>query len=188
MEEISGGGRPKPLRFDGKTGNYGERGSDAALNNQEFVADIYAAQGGYMKFNGKGEPPDRRLGPIFPKDEAPVRSTLGDTDKAKWPPGKFNGGDPEDPWLMVVEIPMQHRETGELYTFSAQTRGSLAAVKDLLAQCRRLSEGHNPIIRLAVGSYKGKFGTVKKPILTIIGKSPIDGGPDEGPFDDEIPF
>jgi hypothetical protein len=188
MDEVSGGGGAKLLKFDGKAGNYVVRGSDTALNNQEFVADIYAAQGGYIKFNGKGEPPQRRLGPLFPKDEAPLRGTLGDTDKSQWPPGKFKGGESEDPWTAVIEIPTTHRETGEPYLLTAQTRSSLTAMKDLLAQCRRLPEGHNPIIRLAVGSYKGKFGTVKKPILTIIGKSPIEGGPDEGPFDDEIPF
>jgi hypothetical protein len=188
MDEVSGGGGAKLLKFDGKAGNYVVRGSDIALNNQEFVADIYAAQGGYIKFNGKGEPPERRLGSVFPKDEAPLRSTLGDTDKDRWPPGKFNGGEPEDPWTAVIEIPMQHRETGELHTFTAQTRGALAAAKDLLAQSRRIPENNNPIIRLGVGSYKGKFGTVKKPVLTIIGKSPIEGGEESDAFGDEIPF
>ena len=124
----------------------------------------------------------------IPLGQAPERSTLGKLDKSEWPAGKFNGGEPEDPWTPTIELPMQHRETGDEYIYVAQTRGSLAAVKDLLAQCRRLPEGHNPIVRLAVGSYKGKFGTVKKPVLTIVGKSPIDGGADEGPFDDEIPF
>jgi hypothetical protein len=188
LEEVSGGGGAKLLKFDGKAGNHVIRGSDEAMNNQEMVADIYGARGGYVLFNGKGVPPERQLGPIYPKDEAPARSSLGKLDKSEWPPGKFNGGEPEDPWTPTIELPMQHRETGEQFVYAAQTRGALAAIKDLLAQCRRLPEGHNPIVRLAVGSYKGKFGTVKKPVLTIIGKSPIEGGPDEGPFDDEIPF
>jgi hypothetical protein len=188
MDEVSGGGGAKLLKFDGKAGNYVVRGSDTALNNQEFIADIYSAKGGYMKFGGKGVPPERQLGSIFPRDEAPLRSTLGNTDKSEWAPGKFNSDEVEDPWTAVIEIPMTHRETGEPHLLTAQTRGALAAVKDLLAQCRRLPESHNPIIRLAVGSYKSKFGTVKKPVLTIVGKSPIDGGADKGPFDDEIPF
>jgi hypothetical protein len=187
LEEVSGGGA-KLLKFDGKAGNHVVRGSDETMNNQEMVADIYGAKGGYVLFNGKGVPPERQLGPIFPKDEAPARSSLGKLDKSEWPPGKFNGGEPEDPWTPTIELPMQHRETGEQFVYTAQTRGALTAIKDLLAQARRTPEGFNPIVRLAVGSYKGKFGTVKKPVLTIIGKSPIDGGGDEGPFDDEIPF
>jgi hypothetical protein len=187
LDEVSGGGQ-KLAGFDGKAGNHVVRGSDEVLNNQEMIADIYGARGGYLLFNGKGVPPERQLGPIYPKDEAPDRSTLGKLDKSEWAPGKFSDGEPEDPWRPTIELPIRHRTTGEEYIYTAQSRGSLAAVKDLLAQCRRLQEGHNPIVRLAVGSYKGKFGTVKKPVLTIVGKSPIDGGPDEGPFNDEIPF
>jgi hypothetical protein len=54
MDEVSGGGGAKLLKFDGKAGNYVVRGSDANFNNQEFVADIYAAKGGYIKFGEKG--------------------------------------------------------------------------------------------------------------------------------------
>jgi hypothetical protein len=187
LEEVSGGGGAKLLKFDGKAGNHVVRGSDEAMNNQEMVADIYGAKGGYMLFNGKGVPPERQLGPIFPKDEAPARSSLGKLDKSEWVAGKFSD-EPEDPWTATIELPMQHRTTGEQFVYTAHTRGALAALRDLIAQCRRLPEGNNPIIRLAVGSYKGKFGTVKKPVFTIIGKSPIDGGPDGNAFDDDIPF
>jgi hypothetical protein len=182
------GSAAKIAGFDGKAGNHVIRGSDEILSNQEFVADIYGARGGHVLFNGKGVPPEKALGPIYPKDEAPDRSTLGKLDKSEWQPGKFSDGEPEDPWRPTIELPIRHRTTGEEHTYVANSRGSLAAIKDLLAQCRRLPEGHNPIIRLAVGSFKGKFGTVKKPVLTIIGKSPIEGGPEEGPFEDEIPF
>jgi hypothetical protein len=187
LDSVSGGGQ-KLAGFDGKAGNHVIRGSDEVLNNQEFIANIYGARGGFVMFNGKGVRPESQLGPIFPKDEAPERASLGKLDKSEWPPGKFNGGEPEDPWRPTIELPLQHRETGDEYLYTAQTRGALMAVKDLLAQCRRVPEGHNPIIRLAVGSYKGKFGTVKKPVLTIIGKSPIEGGEESDAFGDDVPF
>ena len=84
------------------------------------------------------------------------------------PNGRFSDG-PEDPWTPVIELPLIHRESGEAFTFTAQSKTSLAAVKDFLGLCRRVSEGFLPIVRLDVGSFKGKFGQVKKPALSVIG-------------------
>jgi hypothetical protein len=187
MEEVFSGGDTKLLKFDGRAGNYVARGSDETFNGQEFVADIYAAKGGYIRFGGKGQAPDRHLGLIFPKDEAPLRSSLGDIVKSEWPKGKF-GDEPEDPWTQVIEIPLRHKESGELYLFTAQSRTSLSAAKDFLGHCRRLPENVNPLIRLGVGSYKGKFGTVKKPTITIIGRIAIETGEETDSFSDGIPF
>jgi hypothetical protein len=173
MDEVSNGGGAKLLKFDGRAGNYVVRGSETTFNNQEFVVDVYSATGGFLKFKGKGEPPDRRTGPIFPKDQAPSRASLGDLDRSKWETGKF-GDAPEDPWTPVIELPLTHRETGEAYTFTAQSKTSLAATKEFLGLCRRLPESFLPIVRLGVGSFKGKFGLVKKPVLSMIGKSPIE--------------
>jgi hypothetical protein len=187
--EVSGGGGAKLLKFDGRAGNYGVKGIDETFNNQEFIADIYGAKGGYMKFGEKGQPPERHLGPVFPKDSAPLRASLGDTDRNQWPKAKFGGDEPEDPWTQVIEIPMRHKETGELYVFTAQSKTALAAAKDLLGQCKRLPEGFEPVIRLGVGSYKSKFGVVKKPILSVVAKVAMEAeGEAENIFSDEIGF
>jgi hypothetical protein len=187
MDEVSGGGGTKLLKFDGRLGSYVVRGSEDNMNNQEFIADIYAARGGYLKFGGKGQPPERHLGSVFPKDEAPLRSSLGNLDKAEWPAAKFGGEEPEDPWTQVIEIPLRHKETGDLFTFTAQSRTSLAAVKDFFAQCRRLPDAFEPIVRLNIGSFKGRFGVVKKPVVSIVGKVPIEADSEGAPFDDEVP-
>ena len=185
MDEVSSGGGTKLLKFDGRAGNYVVRGSEATFDGQEFVVDVYSATGGFLKFKGKGEPPERHTGPIFPKDQAPSRVSLGDLDRSKWETGKF-GDEPEDPWTPVIEFPLTHRETGEAYTFTAQSKTSLAAAKDFLGLSRRLPESFLPIVRLDVGSFNGKFGPVKKPVLSMIGKSPIETESNEGlPWDDE---
>ena len=185
MDEVSSGGGAKLLKFDGRAGNYLVRGSEATFDGQEFVVDVYSATGGFLKFKGKGEPPERHTGPIFPKDQAPSRVSLGDLDRSKWETGKF-GDEPEDPWTPVIEFPLTHRETGEAYTFTAQSKTSLAAAKDFLGLSRRLPESFLPIVRLDVGSFNGKFGPVKKPVLSMIGKSPIEmESNEELPWDDE---
>jgi hypothetical protein len=187
-DEVGIGGGKPILKFN-KEARYVKRGSEEAMNDQEFVAKIREARAGYIKFNGNEEP-ERRLGAIFPKDEAPSRSSLGDTDKSLWRKGKF-GPEPEDPWTAVVEIPLQHRETGEEYLFAAQSKTAIAAMMDFLSQAKRLPEGFDPVIRLGVGSFKSRFGPMKKPVLSIIGKvssgAPAENGKDK-PFNDELGF
>jgi hypothetical protein len=179
----------KPILKFNKEARYVKRGSEEAMNDQEFVAKIREARAGYIKFNGNEEPV-RRLGAIFPKDEAPSRSSLGDTDKSVWLKGKFSP-EPEDPWTAVVEIPLQHRETGEEYLFAAQSKTSIGAAMDFLSQAKRVPEGFDPVIRLGVGSFKSRFGPMKKPVLSIVGKvpsgAPAGSGTDK-PFNDALNF
>jgi hypothetical protein len=187
MDDVNGGGASL-LKYDGRGGTYVKVGTEDTFNGQEFIADIYSATGGYVKFKGKGETPEKSMGLIFPKDLAPLRSTLGDLDKGAWVKGKFSE-EPEDPWHRVIELPLRHKESSETYTFTAQNKNALGAVKDLLGQCRRLPEGFQPVVRLNTASFKGRFGSVKKPVLTIIGKVANEADGDDGnPFDDEIPF
>ena len=79
------------------------------------------AVAGYLKFKEKGEAPERHTGAIFPKDEAPSRASLGDTDQSEWAIGKFSG-EPEDPWTPVIELPLRHQETGEEYILTCQSQ------------------------------------------------------------------
>ena len=130
------------------------------------------------------------MGSIFPKDEAPLRSTLGNADKSEWAKGRFSD-EPEDPWTATIEIPLRHRETGEEYMFAAMSKTALGAAKDLLAQARRIPDGFDPVIRLGVGSFKSKFGPIKKPVLSIVGKVVAAGNgavKDESPFNDPLQF
>jgi hypothetical protein len=183
---ISGG---KPILKFNKEARYVKRGSEEAMNDQECVAKIRAARAGYIKFNGNNQP-QRRLGAIFPKDEAPSRSSLGDTDKSKWPKAKFGDG-PEDPWIAVIEIPLQHRETGEELLFCAHSKTHIGAAMDFLAQARPVPDGFDPVIRLCVGSFNSRYGQIKKPVLSIVGRVPSNGasnGKGEPPFSDSLEF
>ena len=89
MDEAAGGGGPPIMKFT-KEAKYAKSGSDESFNDQEFVVDAHGVRGGYIKFGEKGETPEKHLGPIFPKDEAPLRSSLGNTDKSEWVKGRFS--------------------------------------------------------------------------------------------------
>jgi hypothetical protein len=173
-----------------KEARYAKSGSEESFNDQEFVADVHATRGGYIKFGEKGQTPEKHLGTIFPKDEAPLRSSLGNTDQSAWAKGRF-GDEPEDPWTAVIEIPLKHKETGEEFLFCAQSKTSLGAARDFLTQARRVPQGFNPVIRFGVGSFQSRFGQIKKPVLSIVGKVPSSGaanGKDEPPFNDSLGF
>jgi hypothetical protein len=95
----------------------------------------------------------------------------------------------DTPWTAVIEIPLKHKETGEELLFCAQSKTSLGAARDFLAQARRVPQGFDPVIRLSVGSFRSKFGPIKKPVLSIIGKVPGNGAvKDDPPFDDPLQF
>jgi hypothetical protein len=184
MDGIQSGGA-KYIAFDGKEAKYKVQGADTPLNGEQFVARIFEAAGGYIKFGGKDAQPDRRMGSVFPDDKAPDRKSLGDLKQSEWPRGKFSN-EPEDPWRGRIEIPR------EQYILIAMSKTALGAMKDLLKQCSRLPQGYEPRIRLDTASFKGKFGTVKKPLLTITGKVAANGhAPEEQealPFNDSVNF
>jgi hypothetical protein len=187
MDEAAGSGGPPIMKFT-KEAKYAKSGSDESYNDQEFVAETHGIRGGYIKFGEKGQAPEKHLGSIFPKDEAPLRSSLGNTERDQWTKGRFSD-EPEDPWTAVIELPLKHKETGEEFLFCAQSKTSLAAARDFLTQARRVPQGFNPVIRLGVGSFKSKFGPIKKPVLTIVGKVPSNGAAQqEPPFSDSLEF
>ena len=103
MDETSTTGRQPILKWT-KEAKCLQRGSDEPLNDQEFIADVRGARGGYLKFGEKDQPPERHMGSIFPKDEAPLRSSLGNTDKSEWAKGRFSD-EPEDPWTATIRNP-----------------------------------------------------------------------------------
>jgi hypothetical protein len=186
LSDIKSGGA-KYLGFDGKEAKYHVQGSDTPLNGEAFIAHVSEATGGFIKFNGKDEQPERHMAPVFPEDKSPERDGLGDTDQRKWPKGKFTA-EPEDPWRVRLEIPIEHAETGEAYILVAMSKTALGAVKDLLNQCRRLPAGFEPVVTLNVGGFKSKFGPVKKPVLTITGKVESNGHEQAAPFNDSAEF
>ena len=181
------GGGPPLLKFN-REAQYVKRGSDETYNDQLFIAKVREASAGYLKFNGDGTAPERRMGSIFPEDKAPERALLGDTDESAWKKGKFGF---EDPWTACVEIPLQHKETGEELVFVTQSKTGIGAALDFIAQPKRVPDGYLTVIALGVTTYKSQFGPQKKPALIIKGRVPANGAAlNEArlPFNDSLKF
>jgi hypothetical protein len=133
-------------------------------------------QAGYIKFNGKGNPPDRKMGPVFSGFTPPDRESLGDTDQDLWE--KSLEGKPQDPWQFQLMVPMQVVETGELLIFSTSSITGKRAVDNLIEQCermQRLEPDFYPVIKLSIGGFQhrdSRVGWVKTPALPRVGKAP----------------
>ena len=53
---------------------------------------------------------------------------------------------------------------------TCQSKTAIGAAKDLFAQLRRVPDGHDPVIKLAVGTMQTRFGKRKKPVLSLVGQ------------------
>jgi len=76
------------VKFDTKGGRFFTADDDEEISaDEDFVVLADQTLIGRVKFNGKGEPPDRRMGLLYDGFVMPDRKDLGDTDQAKWESG-----------------------------------------------------------------------------------------------------
>jgi hypothetical protein len=167
----------KHIKFDGKGGGYKATSDGSLVDEDTQVVVVYPQiQAGYIKFNGKGNPPDRKMGPVFSGFTPPDRESLGDTDQELWE--KSLEGKPQDPWQFQLMVPMQVVETGELLIFSTSSITGKRAVDNLIEQCermQRLEPDFYPVIKLSIGGFQhrdSRVGWVKTPALPRVGKAP----------------
>lgn len=164
----------------------------------DFIALCDQTLVGFVRFNGEGNSPDYRLGPLFDGFEPPARETLGDTDPSTWELGL--DGKPADPWRSFMYLVLQRGDTGELFTYTTASITGRRAVGNLLRHYGRMQKTHPdayPIIRLKTGGFKHKderVGWVNVPVFAVVGRvakdtaaKPEDSSP-KADFADEIPF
>src|SRR5438105_3632717 len=86
------------------------------------VTSSSAAPRGDVRFHG-GKSVEHRIGYIRDRHKFAERSSLGYTEEVRWE--KDSRGRPIDPWSQQTYLPLQHAETGELYTFVFRSAGAL---------------------------------------------------------------
>jgi hypothetical protein len=146
--------------------------------------------GGWIKFNGPGLEPDRVVGLIYDGFIVPARETLSDPHLA---------GTDGDVWKRQHLLPLQHKESRDLFTFSVVSKTGNAAVINLLRsydRMRRVRPDKLPVIRLKASGYQPNIpgvGYQYKPILVGVGEHDRNdtATPDTsvaGDLQDQIPF
>jgi hypothetical protein len=167
----------KHIKFDGKGGGYKATSDGSLVKEDTPVVVVYPLiQTGWIKFNGRGNPPDRKMGPIFSGFVPHDRQSLGLEDRTRWEEGL--NGEPQDPWQFQLMVPMQVVETGELLIFSTTSSTGKRAVDNLIEQCERmerLEPDFFPVVKLSIGGFQhrdSRVGWVKTPSLPRVGKAP----------------
>jgi hypothetical protein len=184
-----------------KDGKFRTTGDDEEVpEGTEFVVVYDQIQAGWIKFNGKGKEPDRRMGPIFAGFMPPPRESLGDTDKSRWEIGL--DGKPADPWQHQVLVPLLNPKTDELSIFNTTNKTGRRATGTLIKRCERMRKREPdkyPVIKLEIGGFEHddeRVGWVKTPKFPVIGSAPKNKGGDDDntatevadEMNDEIPF
>jgi hypothetical protein len=163
----------------------------------QFVVIYDQIQGGWIKFMGKGNPPERKQGNLFEGFVPPDRESLGDNDQSQWDEGL--SGKPADPWQFQLLLPLQRVETGELFVFNTSSITGRRAVDRLISECgrmQRVEPNDYPVIKLRIGGFQhrdDRVGRVPTPAFERCGKAPkadttMADTSLGGEMSDEIPF
>jgi hypothetical protein len=163
----------------------------------DFIALCDQTLIGWIKFNGEGAPPERKMGALYDGFAMPSRESLGDTDISTWETGL--DGRPQDPWTNQVYLVLQRGDTAELATFVTSSKTGRRAVGNLLRHYERMrttNPGELPVVRLKRSGFDHRdprVGWVSTPAFAVVGRAPRDSAakPDTSAaadLNDDIPF
>jgi hypothetical protein len=162
-----------------KDGKFRTTSDDTEIpEGTELVVVYDQIQAGWIKFNGKGHEPDRRMGPIFDGFMPPPRESLGDMDESLWEEGL--DGKPADPWQHQMLVPLQNPKTDELFIFNTTSITGRREVGNLIKHCARTTKKEPdiyPVVKLQVGGFAHRderVGWVKTPKFVVVGSAPKD--------------
>jgi hypothetical protein len=172
-------------------------GNEVIPETAEFAVFMDEALCGWVRWED-AKPVEHRMGRIADNYMPPVRTELGDIDRAAW---ETDGdGNARDPWQFTNYLPMKSEASDEMYTFVAASRGSLSAVGGLCRQYARHAKKHpdqDPVVKLMSGTYEHRiksYGRIAYPIFCVVGwtaKSDLAPGvPSNDPNDpiEGLPF
>jgi hypothetical protein len=181
-----------------KDGKFVKSSDDEEIpEGTEFVVIYDQTQGGWVKFMGKGNPPERKQGPLFAGFVPPKREELGDLDQSEWEEGL--SGKPADPWQFQLLLPLQHKESGELFVFQTTSVTGRRAVDRVIQWCARMMTTEPdmyPVVKLRISGFEhrdDRVGWVKTPAFERVGAAPKAGTTMadtsvSGDLNDDIPW
>jgi hypothetical protein len=179
LDEHAGGGAGTLFKF-AKDQRFRKVADDEEVPlGKEFIVIYDQIQVGWIKFAGKGEPPERRMGPLFAGFLPCPREALGDTDQSLWDAGL--SGKPADPWQSQILLPLQAVDDADLYVFGTTSITGRRAVGRIIAECQKMQRREPdlyPIIKLALASFQHRderVGRVTVPAFVQVGKTPKTG-------------
>jgi len=166
-------------------GHYGV-GDDEVPLGYEYSAHIDQWMRGWVKFEDNTVT-EKRIGRAADDFKVPEREELGDLDEAKWEMDAT--GKPRDPWTLQSYLPFEDLENGEIVIFVSGSQGGRSAIANLVKVAARYRQRGQPIIKLAVRSYKHKqFGRIETPDFPIIGWTGAANPSNQDEMNDRVPY
>jgi hypothetical protein len=178
------------MKFNHQKGTFfTDDNGEAVPENAEFIAICDETMGGWIRFN-PGYKPDRVMGLICQGFTPPKRSELSNPELADTK---------DDPWQHHHMLPLQHKETRDLFTFSVVSKTGNSAIGNLLrifGRKRRTDPHYLPVIRLRATGWQPAepgAGYQYKPVLVDVGRADRNDAATPNVstaahLDDEIPF
>jgi hypothetical protein len=170
-----------PLRFDAKVGAWKlGLGADAVTipNGTLVVGQMSYLSHVWSKWEDQKRT-GREVAMVGNWEIPKRRDQLDDFDQSFWATDEETG-QPKDPWQQSFELPMVNAETDELWIFSTNSKGGVAAVKKLSGAYGRGQNKHPgcyPVIELSSGGYQHPIrsrGYINTPLLSITDWQPRD--------------
>ncbi len=160
------------LRFT-KTGEY-QYGQDRKELEEgtQLIAGMFTLRDGWVKWQD-GKPVKQLLELVEDGIDKPDRSELGDLDESQWEKmGEGRAAVPRDPWQETSTLVMADPDTGDLFTFSANSKGGRDALMALAGEYDehlRQKPDEIPVIELGSSSYKHRvYGQIFKPEFKVV--------------------
>lgn len=157
------------LRFRKRDWLYGPE-KQKIPGGSRFVGIMNETRFGYIKWNAD-KTAVHVVGKIIDGFKLPPREALDCQDETKWPIGL--DGKPQDPWRLVVYLPLASLDGEQLLTFSSNTKTGRPAFWKLVDRYSwqgRKHPGQYPIIELKATGYEDKrFGWIDTPSFPIVG-------------------
>ena len=145
------------------------------VEQKQFVVGMPALLTGWIRWHD-GKPVEQAMIMVGSGLLPPRRDELGDNDPSTWETD--DRGQKKDPWQPTSYLPMIADDDGEVFTFTASSRGALDALGKLSRTYgvhRRRAPGELPVVNLSSGGYqhsRRELGYIKTPLFVVTGWAP----------------
>ena len=142
------------------------------VEQKQFIVGMHALMTGWVRWR-EFKPVEHAMICVGNRLLPPRRHELGDSDPSTWEVD--DRGDKKDPWQLTSYLPMIADDDGEVFTFTASSKGALGALGRLsrtYAAHRRRLPTELPVVSLSSSGYQHSvraYGFISTPLLIVSG-------------------
>jgi hypothetical protein len=142
------------------------------VEHKQFIVGMHAMMTGWVRWRDF-KPVEHAMICVGNRLLPPRRHELGDNDRETWEID--DRGQRKDPWQLTSYLPMITADNGEVFTFTASSKGALGTLGRLsrtYAAHRRPLPAELPVVSLSSDGYQHPnraYGWISTPLLAVTG-------------------